>query len=520
MKTNSIATQRASILLVALLTITILALLCATSLHITTQNANAGMQTASWQQALTGAETAVDHAINALNDYAANPSSSAWNFSYNGTTYNWYTVSNSTLPTTQPSGGSAASAPPTSSQYNYLVAPAVSLQGEGNSTVTSWVTIDTAGLPLDQNGNQWYRIRATGVTGVPGPGRVSNNKLDNNLRMIAVQFDRKAGIAISTPQASRTIEVIAQANAGGVFDYGLLVANSITMDGGGYIDSFYSHNPPTGYSSPPNGLWSLLYRTDHGNIGMNNSGTNSNLNGMYVYGNLSYSGPQPVAGTNNVIGGVSTPFNVPIPTTSDPTQLFAGVTGSGNGSLPSVVTAGTQQQPTLYKFNNLTVNAGGNVVISPPPPPPPPQVPASTYYVTIWVTGTLKLNGGATITQAPNVKVTYYLDNGATINGGALVNPGYAQNLSIIGVGNGQTFKLSGGAPFVGTVDAPGWQVNLSGQGDFSGAFIGNTLNITGGARVHYDQALEQVNGSGGVSNYAFASWFEDNSDPARGIIY
>jgi hypothetical protein len=118
------------------------------------------------------------------------------------------------------------------------------------------------------------------------------------------------------------------------------------------------------------------------------------------------------------------------------------------------------------------------------------------------------------------VKVTYYLDNGATINGGALVNPGYAQNLSIIGVGNGQTFKLSGGAPFVGTVDAPGWQVNLSGQGDFSGAFIGNTLNITGGARVHYDQALEQVNGSGGVSNYAFASWFEDNSDPARGIIY
>jgi hypothetical protein len=177
----------------------------------------------------------------------------------------------------------------------------------------------------------------------------------------------------------------------------------------------------------------------------------------------------------------------------------------------SVTATGTAQSPTLYKFNNLTVH--DNIQIN--APSPSPGQPAQTYYVTIWVTGTLKINGNATITQAPNVQVTYYLDNGTTINGGALVNPGLAQNLQIIGVGSNQTFKLNGGAPFSGTVNAPGWDVTLSGSGDFSGAFIGNTMTMTGGARVHYDVALQDIY-PGGPSNYSYASWFEDTADPTH----
>jgi len=58
--------------MVALLTITILTLICATSLHITSQNANATTQTASWQQSLAGAEGAVDQAMSELNERALN----------------------------------------------------------------------------------------------------------------------------------------------------------------------------------------------------------------------------------------------------------------------------------------------------------------------------------------------------------------------------------------------------------------------------------------------------------------
>src|SRR6266576_6056557 len=78
--------QPGSVLITTLLTITILTLICATSLYVASQNANAGMQTASWQQALTGAERGVDQAIRALN-------TSSWS--------GWYNIPG-TVPTAQP----------------------------------------------------------------------------------------------------------------------------------------------------------------------------------------------------------------------------------------------------------------------------------------------------------------------------------------------------------------------------------------------------------------------------------
>jgi len=51
-------------LVIAILMITIPTLICATSILVTTQNAGPNMQTASWQQALTGAEAGVYLAMN------------------------------------------------------------------------------------------------------------------------------------------------------------------------------------------------------------------------------------------------------------------------------------------------------------------------------------------------------------------------------------------------------------------------------------------------------------------------
>jgi len=46
-------------------------------------------------------------------------------------------------------------------------------------------------------------------------------------------------------------------------------------------------------------------------------------------------------------------------------------------------------------------------------------------------------------------------------------------------------------------------------------AIVANTVTISGSASVHYDDALGVQNASS-VGNYAFASWFEDNSDFTR----
>src|SRR5437764_12851837 len=127
MKTGTLSRQRGAILVIVLMTITILTMLCFTSLYIAGQNANAAAQAASWQQALTGAESAVDQAIAALNT---------------GTWTNWVTLSGA-VPNLQPQPGptpTAATAPPTSLQYNYVagsVSPQSARYGITNSIVAT-----------------------------------------------------------------------------------------------------------------------------------------------------------------------------------------------------------------------------------------------------------------------------------------------------------------------------------------------------------------------------------------------
>jgi len=142
---------------------------------------------------------------------------------------------------------------------------------------------------------------------------------------------------------------------------------------------------------------------------------------------------------------------------------------------------------------------------------------ADNNYITIWVTGKLTTSGSGVINQDTNAKVTWIVDDDITVSGQSFNNAGgVASNLTIIGVGTGNKATISGSGSFIGTLNAPGFDVTISGSGGFSGAMIANTLNISGGASFHYDEALATGASSGAVGNYAFASWFEDNSDPYR----
>jgi hypothetical protein len=87
---------------------------------------------------------------------------------------------------------------------------------------------------------------------------------------------------------------------------------------------------------------------------------------------------------------------------------------------------------------------------------------------------------------------------------------GLAANTVINGVGTGHKVTDSGSATLVAVVDAPGFDVTISGSGAISGSLIANSLNISGGASLHYDEALNTNGSSSAIGNYAFASWFED----------
>jgi hypothetical protein len=513
MKINSVTSERGSVLMVALLTISIMTFICAVSLHIATQNANGAMQVASWQQALTGAESALDQAIDALN-LDAQGSSSAW------TNQSWYKVSSSSLPTTQPSGGSSTTKAPKSGEYNYFIPSAIPLQGEGNNSVTSWVTVDTVGSTfVDTSGKQWYRVRATGVANAPAIARVSNNKLDNDLRnTLGLRFNRKTGAAITgtgtnISQVTRSIEVILSPVATSIWTRGVTLKNWLAMSGGGVIDSFDSGNP----FKSTNGLYDVTKRQSNAGIGLlQSNSTASDLKSTYVYGSIQYSGPA-IKNTSNVQGTISSPFNTTIPDTSDPTWASGSYTSYAGGTMPfASATTGSKNSPALIKVNgDMTLLSGNTVTIT------SGSNSANNSYLVIWVTGNLKVMSGGFIKQDQYANVTFYVDGDITTAAGGFTNAsGLASNLSMVGVGTGHTVTVSGSGNFIGTVNAPADAVVVSGSGNFSGAVIGNNLTISGGASFHYDEALGKGSGSSSVGNYAFASWFEDNSDPTRGIIY
>lgn len=494
---KSSPSQSGSVLLTVLLTISILSMLCFTTLYIAGQNGNAVAQGASWQQALGAAESAVDQAIAALNT---------------GTWTNWTTLPG-VVPNLQPQPGPtpvAATGAPGVNQYNYLssslmpqlvsygVASAIITSGEGNNLVSMWTTVDTANLAVDSNGNQWYRVRATGTAATVGPPRISNQRLDNDLRKIGLRFDRKSSNAIASPQATRTIEVILQPLAQSIWVRGITLKGTVTMSGGGIIDSFNSSNS----FKSTNGQYDSLKRQSHGDVATTTSG-NSNLNNTYVYGSLTYSGSA-VKNTNNVQGTISTPFNATIATTSDP----AWTSGMWDSSVSQVngtatLTAGTQSSPARYKLSQINVSGGNVLTLA-------ANSSGTDSYIEIWVAGKMTTSGSGYITQDPKVHVTYWVDNDITLSGNSYVNQsGFASGVVINGVGS-HNMTVSGSAAFTGVVDAPGFSLTVSGSGGVNGAIIANSLTISGGAGVHYDEALNTNSASSSIGNYAFASWFED----------
>jgi Tfp pilus assembly protein PilX len=542
--------REGSVLVIALMTITILTMICATSLYITSQNANATTQTTSWQQALAGAEAAVDQGMNALNT---------------GTWTGWYTITGS-LPNSKPSNTTTpATGAPAVGQYNYYVPPSLTLQGEASNTMNMWVTVDPVSSTFATNNGQSYRIRATGLVAAPGPARVSNQKLDNDLRKISLHFDRNAGGTVTTPQASRRIEVIAQPGTTTTSTLGIVSRKAFTMAGSSdLIDSFNSTNPLYSVNGHyvngqyVGGQYDVSVRESHGDVGIIDS-TGSNLNnGGQIYGNLTYSGPAVQGKTKNVHGTISTPFTATVPSVSAPNWLA----GSYSTSLPAqqgnVITiqgdpnasppTGTATNPLRYQVSSIALSGNTQSIVIQSPTDPVTKQPLPGYdNVEIWVTGAggagTTINGvlypmsitgnNSGITQDSNATVKLYVQGNIDIAGNGIANlSNSAGNLWIYGIspsdGSTPNILIAGNGAFIGVVDAPAYNTTISGSGtnggnnaySLVGAVIGNMLTITGNGSIHYDEALKSRLPNLGPITYSYANWFEDNGDKARGQTF
>jgi hypothetical protein len=403
----------------------------------------------------------------------------------------------------------------------------MTMSGEGAVSTTAWVTVDTGGMSAanDPHGFQWYRVRATGRAYIAGPVRAPMNKLDSNLRnTISMNFARKensnAGASVGATVngravvagPTRTIEVVMQPIATGGYARGITLRGALNMSGGGVIDSFDSGSS----FKSTNGLYDVTKRQSHGDVATLNSGS-SNLNSTYIYGSLAYSGSTAVKNTQNVQGTISTPFSATISDVSSPGSTTGYTTYAGGSPPFTTVAAGTKAHPTyVYVNGNFSVPVGKSVTIS------APNSGTDNNYITIWITGDYNTSGTGFIAQAAGVKSTWYVGGDITTSGSSFQNAdGLASAVTMYGYGpTGSKVTVSGGGSFIGVLNAPNYAATISGSGAWSGAIVASSLTISGGASFHYDEALNSGFGSTTLGNYAFASWFEDNSDKARILSY
>lgn len=274
----------------------------------------------------------------------------------------------------------------------------------------------------------------------------------------------------TTQYISRTVKV-GVTNPPSVFTRGIAVNGAVSLVGGPIVDGFDSRKGPYSTStnrdavggivtnSKTNGAVSLGGANIYGQVITGPGGTVSGGTVGDIAWNTSHSGIEP-GWTNNTM-------NVYYPSNSPP---------SGGPYVPPAqytnITSGTYQLAGSFSSSgNITIN--GNV----------------TLYLTAG--NSFTLGGNDTIRINPGGSLTIIAGGTVTIGGGGVYNvAGYAANFSIVGLTSCTSISYSGGAQFIGTVNAPQADFSLKGNADAYGAIIANSATMNGNTALHYDEAL------------------------------
>jgi hypothetical protein len=256
--------------------------------------------------------------------------------------------------------------------------------------------------------------------------------------------------------------------AGGIFQWGIFSQGLFTMGGaGGLVDSYNSATGP--YNAATAG--------SEGDIVGNGSAT-LNAGSSVVKGDLTVVG---TATGTSLVQGTVTQGASPFPTE----PVLACPAGGYTPASAIPLTTGVTYDPVSGK---LTVGGGNTLTLN---------APLAQYrFSSMTLSGGshLVINGGA------DQHVDIIIDDGLTVGGGGLVNSsGKPTNLAVSSCGSPTKptkWDIGGGSGAYWTVYAPNHDVVVGGGGDLWGAVIGGTVSLTGGSKMHYDEALRNQAGS------------------------
>ena len=183
-------------------------------------------------------------------------------------------------------------------------------------------------------------------------------------------------------------------------------------------------------------------------------------------------------------------------------------------------------------MSSVVLSGQQQIKIQSPVDPVTHQTLSGYDNVQIWITdadgatNALSTSGNnAGITLDSNASAKFWVQGNISLTGQSILNgSGLAANLQINGVsptdGSIPTAYIAGQGNFIGVINAPEYNTTYAGNGDVMGAIIARTLTVQGNGSLHYDQALSSLLTSIEPPSYAFAAWFEDNSDPNRNMTY
>lgn len=398
-----------------------------------------------------------------------------------------------------------------SQSWNTAMVAAEAGMEEGLSTINRYANI---GIQL----TDWPQVAvANGWTDLGNNVYLMRRTLDgtNAYRVYITNLNnapviKTIGYSYFPTSGKHLVRAVAANNAAGsLFLGGVLAKRSVNINGGADFDSFNSQDP--NYST--GGQYDHDKRKDGGNIGSVQSNVvaviqdsgNTKINGQVATGpNSTIS----VAG-NAVVGSFAWVANQ-----ANKGKIQPGWSRNDlNIVIPDAPPLPTASYGALPNEGSVVLNAKGGTVYYMTP---------NTYHMVssdylLITNGTavidfragIKMDAQTAIRISPGSRLIMYLGTeNSQLDGQGVVNPsGFATNCIVYGKNNCNQIEINGGSAFIGYVYAPYADVTLNGNSDIIGAMVGDTFQINGNMKFHYDESLGGP--QSGSSIYRILAWRE-----------
>jgi hypothetical protein len=407
-------------------------------------------------------------------------------------------------------------------RYN---APKLSHGGEGNTEMDMVVTIDTPAKLVDPAGRQWFRLRSTGTTYLPGVATLAGDKRDLRLRRISLLRDPKLNKPVDRPQTSRTVEMVIRPIG---LEPAIYSREPINMNNAQIVvDSYDSRDT----AQSTFGKYDPTKRGSEGDIATNS--TLIDAGNATIYGDA-YTNDGTVLNWGGIKGEIDNEYTFQVasiysPGNPDPnngnywpsTSYVSVAMGGG-----SVVASGSESNPMRYKLSgsgslNIT---GGDLTFA---VNPVEAAAGRESYVEVWVPGDMKTAGTAGIVlkrylddltnTKPGVNVKIYVEGSIYIGGNGNWNadsqPSRLQVFGVkyLGSGTPPSVTIAGNGIIVAAIYTPDHPVEFKATGSGGqmwGSIFGKSIIMGGSTHIHYDRALADT---GKITDFRIKSWFEDN---------